>query len=119
MVNDFFNSRGAITGHLDELKVHSSNQFFIYPPVGPNRIRCNFKDELWPKIKKGIKKYVNAIGVLHYKEGAAFPDEIDIEDIEIYPPENELPTLESIRGMAPKVTGNLDPVVFVKKLREE
>ncbi len=112
-------NKGTITGYLDTLNVHKTDQFHIYPPIGPTKICCNFNEELLPKIKEGIKKYVNVLGTMHYRENEAFPFKIDAEDIEVYPPENELPTLESIKGMAPEVTGDLDPVDFVKKLREE
>lgn len=116
-------SKGTITGYLDALNVHKDGKFHIYPPIGPTRIYCCFEKELLPKllpkIKKGVKRYVSVIGIMHYRENEAFPTKIDVEDIEIYPPENELPALSSLRGMAPEVTGDLNPVDFVRKLRKE
>lgn len=114
-----YTSKGTITGHLDSLNVHSKDQFHIYPPIGPTRIKCNFQDELLCKIKDGIKRYVSVAGTMHFKQGITFPVEIDVEDIEIYPLEDNTQPLDSIRGMAPEITGELDPVVFVKKLRDE
>lgn len=112
--------KGSITGHLDIINVHiiNLNYFYIYPPIGPTKIRCDFKEELLNKIKQGIKRYVNVIGTLHYRKGEAFPAQIEVEDIQVYPSENELPTLGSLRGMAPDITGKLDSVAFIRKLRE-
>lgn len=113
-----YTSKGTIAGYLDAINVHGIYYFFVYPSIGPTRIRCNFKEELLTKIRQGIKRYVNVFGVLHYRQGEAFPAEIGAEDIEIYPKKNELPTLGSLRGMAPGMTGDLDSVAFVRKLRE-
>lgn len=118
-----FASKGTITGYLDALNVHKDGKFHIYPPIGPTRIFCHFEKKLFPKllpkIKAGVKRYVNVIGIMHYRENEAFPTKIDVEDIEVYPPESELPALSSLRGIAPEVTGDLDPVDFVRKLRKE
>lgn len=115
----FYTSKGTITGHLDSLNVHNKIQFHIYPPIGRIRIKCNFQEDLLPKIRDGIKRYVGVNGTMHFKEGETFPIEIDVEDIEIYPPEGDVPLLDSICGMAPEITGDLDPIVFVKNLRDE
>ena len=56
-------------------------------------------------------------GTLRYKQNEVFPYQIDVEKIEIHPPEEELPTLASLRGIAPDMTGSLDSVEFVRKLR--
>lgn len=113
-----YTSKGTVAGYLDAINVHGIYYFFVYPSIGSTRIRCNFKEGLLTKIRQGIKRYVNVFGVLHYRQGEAFPTEIDAEDIEIYPKEDELPTLGSLRGMAPGMTGDLDSVAFVRKLRE-
>lgn len=110
-------SKGTIAGHLDTINVHGENHFYIYPSIGPTKIRCHFKEALLDKIKPGIKRYVNVIGTLHYKKGEAFPARIEADNIEVYPPESKLPTLGSLGGMAPQITGGLDSVSFIKKLR--
>lgn len=109
-------SEGSLGGYLETVNVHGKNEFFIYPTVG-GKIECSFPEELLEKVKDGIKRHVNAAGTLRYKKNEVFPYCIDVRSLEIFPPENELPTLESMRGIAPDATGALDSIEFVRRLR--
>jgi hypothetical protein len=112
-------SAGSLTGFLEAVNVHKENKFFIYPPVGPKKVECVFKhDELFEKVREGIEKYVNVVGTLFYKSKGLHPYKIRVEKIEIYPPENKLPSLMSLRGIAPGLTGGKDSVAFVREQRE-
>ncbi len=110
---------GSVGGYLDVINVHDKNAFFIYPVAGPTRVECYFSEELLETVKGGIKRHVNARGTLRYKRNELSPYRVDVENIEIYPPEEQLPTLESLRGVAPEITGEEDSVEFVRRLRSE
>lgn len=109
---------GSVAGFLDAVNVHGVRHFHIYPMVGPTKILCVFSDELLPEVRKGLKRHVNVIGLLRYKKNEVFPHQIDVESLEVFPPAEELPTLRSLRGMAPEATGSLDSVTFVRQLRD-
>lgn len=111
-------SEGSAGGYLDVVNVHEKNAFFIYPAIG-TRIECFFAEALLERVKNGIKRHVEASGTLRYKTGEVYPYRVDVKDIDVYPPEEELPTLESLRGIAPDITGDLDSVQFIRKLRSE
>ncbi|MGH8003743.1 MAG: hypothetical protein ACRECJ_03345, partial [Limisphaerales bacterium] len=61
---------------------------------------------------------VSVSGTLRYKKREVFPYQIDVKNLDIYPPSKKLPSLNSLRGMAPNVTGGLDSVTFIRKLRD-
>lgn len=111
-------SAGSVMGYLDAVNVHGVNHFYIYPTIGPTKLLCAFPDKLLDSVRKGLKGYVSVSGTLRYKKREIFPYQIDVEDLEIYPPSEKTPSLSSLRGMAPKVTGGLDSVAFVRKLRD-
>ena len=111
-------SEGSMEGFLELVNVHRQNNFYIYPTITPTRVACIFPLEMLPKVGQGLKRYVSVSGLMRYKKIEVYPHQIDVREIEIYPKENELPSLASLRGMAPNATGNLDAVTFVRRLRD-
>jgi hypothetical protein len=109
---------GSISGFLDAINVHGVRHFHVYPLIGPTKILCVFADELLPEVRKGLKRHVTVSGILRYKMNEAFPHQVDVESIEVMPLAEELPTLRSVRGLAPDATGPLDSVAFVRQLRD-
>jgi hypothetical protein len=111
-------TRGAVSGQLDVVNVHDAPcTFRIYPVVGPGRVTCRFSKALLPQVGAALNRHVTVAGVLHYRAEEPFPYEVDAQALEIHPPEDELPTLDSLRGMAPEITGDMDTVSFLRMLR--
>ena len=113
-------AEGSMYGTLEWLNIHRNiNRFHIYPTVGPDKIDCYFDGDLKPKVIAAIDKYVQVSGRLRYKHLEKFPYAMDVADIEALPPENELPTLYDLRGIAPEATGDLSAADFIRTLRDE
>jgi len=111
---------GSITGTLDQVNLHrGTRRFFVYPFVGPVRVSCDFPPALRGKVKEGLDNYVRVIGELRYKKFDPFPYAVTASDIEILPPEEQLPTLLDIRGMAPDATKNLTTEEFLASIRDD
>lgn len=114
------NFPGSIRGVLEYLNLHDENRTFrIYPDIGPSKVNCIFPDELTERAIKAIRSFVEVHGILHQKKVADFPNEIEVQDIDIFPPDDELPTLSDLRGMSPDATGDLTSVEYVRKVRDE
>lgn len=91
---------GTIRGMLDAINVHgSTNVFYIYPEFGPQKVRCVFGSDQIELAKEGIGQFVEVSGTFSYKRAAKYPHAAKVEKIEIFPPEDELPTLLDIRGI--------------------
>lgn len=113
-------AEGSMYGTLEWLNIHRNiNRFHIYPTVGPDKIDCEFPSDIKPQVIAAIDKYVQVSGQLRYKHLEKFPYAINVEHIEVLPPENELPTLYDLRGIAPDATGDLSAADFVRTLRDE
>jgi hypothetical protein len=112
-------TQGFLSGILELINIHAgANRFRIYPIAGPKRIDCHFPSPLLGKAIEGLGKYVNINGRITYKSKEHFPYAIEVEDIEIFPEESELPTMLDIRGIAPQATGNLSSEDFVRRIRD-
>lgn len=110
---------GAIEGMLEQINLHlGANVFHIYPEIGPRKVTCKFPSKLLDDAVFAVGKRVEIFGTLHYRNGASFPHEISVSQIEALPPESELPDWDDLRGRAPDATGKLSSEAFVRELRD-
>jgi hypothetical protein len=110
---------GSITGTLEWINLHNMNRFNIYPVIGPKKVLCDFPRKLREKVKSAIDRHVEVFGELKYKRWGNFPYAMNVTDLEILPPDDELPTLFDLRGVAPNATGGVNSAEFVRALRDE
>ena len=90
-----------IEGVLEQINIHDhANIFFIYPDVGPKRVKCHFDNQLRYDSMGGLGQKVAVRGEAGHR--LEYPNEIWVSGIEIFPPDDELPTFEDIRGMFKK-----------------
>ncbi len=109
----------TVSGTLDALNVHGKSKKFMIYPVAGRKIDCYFPDELYEEAKTSVEKYMELRGDVKYKSKARFPFEIEVKEIEVFPDEEDLPTMFDIQGMAPNATGDLSSEEFIAKIREE
>jgi hypothetical protein len=110
---------GSIEGRLESINVHGgSNTFTIYPVTGAENVSCKFPDKLENKAIDAIKRNILVSGLLRYRRGENFPYRINVEDIQIYDWEKDLPSLLDLRGLAPNATGEKSSEQFVRELRD-
>lgn len=110
---------GSLDGTLEMINFHGgANRFKIYPTIGPSYISCRFSSEILAKAIEAVGQYIRVSGKVKQKKRDRFPYGIDVEGIDILPAEEELPTLHSLRGIAPELAGGLSSVEFVRKLRD-
>lgn len=91
---------GSVTGVLLAVNLHNTTRFEIYPPVGPKKIACDFDSSLKRDVIAGLDRNVRVVGKLRYKHWSDFPHAISVDELEVFPPDNELPTLTSLCGLA-------------------
>jgi hypothetical protein len=109
---------GFIEGRLEQINIHEgANTFHIYPEVGPRKVACHFPSALLDDAIYAVGRKVEVSGLMKYRQGASFPHAIAVTGIESFPPDDELPTWEDVRGRAPYATGTLSSEAFVRELR--
>jgi len=113
-------SVGSISGILELIDIHAgSNRFRIYPIAGAKHIDCYFPSKLLDFAITGIGRKVNVEGRLKYKSKERFPRSIEVKNLEVYPNDDELPSVFELEGIAPNATGDLSSEDFVRRIRDE
>lgn len=113
---------GSATGMLDQINIHANqNVFTIYPTSKQRKLRCVFAEELRPQAIKAVGQYVRVSGRMKYKSHLErrYPYEVLVRDLEVYPPESELPTLGSLEGAASDMPLSMPSEEFVRRIRDE
>ncbi len=120
LLDDVKTSQGSFNGALESVNLHAeANKFTIYPVAGPTRLSCHFRRDMFPSVVDGLGRNVRVTGSLRFLGTDAFPHSIEVEELEVLPLDKDLPSLSSLRGIAPKATGDKDSVAFVRSLRDE
>jgi hypothetical protein len=112
-----FAATGSVSGHVDALSVHNEWVFSIYPDIYPGRVACHFRSEHLDAVREAVRRHVTVTGRLFYHWGAPFPHRVDVERVEIHPPVEQLPTLRSLLGAVPNLTGGLESVEYLRRKR--
>ena len=111
---------GSMEGMLEAINLHNNaNKFNLFPSAGPSKVVCHFHESMISDAINAIARYVYVAGQVKFKTREFFPHEIEVASMEVYPPEHELPTLASLRGVAPNATGDVDAVAFIRAVRHE
>lgn len=71
-------SYGSISGRLERVNLHNALRFEIYPPVGPRRVKCEFRSDQKKRVKDALDNYVTVSGRLRYKKWDKYPHAIDV-----------------------------------------
>ena len=111
-------SVGQVTGKLERLNVHDRYEFVLFPAAG-TRITCAFDEFMLEQVRMGVKRTVTVSGVLYFQPDKPVPDRVHVEKIEIHPADKELPRLKDLKGIAPRCTGKMTSVEFVRAIRDE
>lgn len=110
---------GSVSGDLELINIHSNvNTFRIYPIIGAKKVDCRFRKADLQMAISGIGRYVEVRGELHYKHRDKFPYAVSATEIEVFPEEEELPSILDLRGIAPQATGDLSSEDFIRRIRD-
>ena len=109
----------SVTGTLEQINIHDKNIFYLYPTTRVGKIKCLFSTRFRKKAIEAIDQYVEVYGRLKYKKGMRLPYEVLVSSISIYPPEEELPNLNDLKGIAPGMLEGKSTEEFLWEVRNE
>ncbi|HJW40519.1 MAG TPA: hypothetical protein VJ476_04730 [Rhizomicrobium sp.] len=110
---------GFIEGMLEQINIHQgANTFHIYPEVGPRKVTCHFPSSLFDDAVAAVGRKVEVFGTLRYRLGAIYPHQIAVSEVIAFPPADEIPDWNDLRGRAPDATGKLSSEAFIAELRD-
>jgi hypothetical protein len=106
-----------IKGFVETMNIHDSNKtFFVYPVIGPEKVKCIFRQDLRDKAKDAFGKFVMVHGDFKYEWREKHPYEIAVTEIEFI---EEAVGFDgrALRGAAPDATGDLSAEEFIHRKR--
>ncbi|RJP71359.1 MAG: hypothetical protein C4532_07485 [Candidatus Abyssobacteria bacterium SURF_17] len=89
---------GSIEGKLEMIAERPSYRFAVYDDLTDKPINCHFPKDILPEILKAFGKRVYVSGIIHY-QGDGEPLSIDVEEIELFPSPQELPSASDVEGI--------------------
>lgn len=111
---------GTAEGVLEQINIHGDQKYFhIYSDAGCKKLKCRFPAHLVDEATAAIGRKVSVFGLLKYRAKAMLPFEINVQEIEIFPPDSELPDFDDLRGKAPDIMGGKTSEEFIVELRND
>jgi hypothetical protein len=111
-------SYGGEEGMLLAVNLHGRQTFWIYPKIGPTKIRCDFQPGMRDEIRENLGRFVRVEGLKFFRSHTSFAVRIAVKDLTPIQEDSSI-TLKSLRGIAPQATGELSAAEFVRNLRDE
>jgi len=112
-------SYGGMDGKLEAVNIHGGNRrCWIYPQLGPQRVRCDFLPGTSEQIREALGHLVHVEGAKFFRPPGPFPIRIAVKEFEILDGE-EAVSLSSLRGIAPNATEGVSAVEFIRRIRNE
>ena len=89
---------GSVEGVLESISSKRGLYFAVYDKILKRSIRCKFNEMLIDKAKEAFMKKVLVSGSITYdKDG--YPQAVKVEEMDIFPPKESLPTYNDILGI--------------------
>jgi len=109
---------GSVTGRLESLNVHERREASVYNELDGDRVVVSFPEEDYVRVHAALRQRVEIFGVIT-EDADGRPMRLRLEDLERLPSDDELPTLGSLAGSIPDLTGNDSAEEYLMERRRE
>lgn len=111
---------GSFTGRLEKINIHAGERTFTLYPTGRGfKVNCLFSADMKARAIAALDHYVTVYGLARYKHRDAHPYALNVRDIEVHPPAEDLPRFDDLRGIARGAFGEGPTEEFVRRDRDE
>lgn len=111
---------GTAEGMLEQINIHGDKKHFhIYSDTEPKKLKCHFPVGLEDIATSAIGRKISVSGLMKYRANSFVPFEISVDDIDIFPPDNDLPDFDDLRGRAPDIMEGKSSEEFIAELRDD
>ncbi len=93
-----YKSFGSVEGVLKSITIHKRQAFRIYDLLTDRSVACYFPPEFLENIKNAFGKRVSVYGLIRSREDGEKVS-IKVEEMEVFPSEEQLPTIEDVIGI--------------------
>lgn len=93
-----FDEIGSVEGQLSVLSERGELHFVIFEPIWDKPVRCVVPERLLARAMDLWRRRVSAHGLVHYRPDG-IPTKIDADEIDIFPEDQDLPSLDDVEGI--------------------
>lgn len=98
-----FDEFGTVEGQLSVVSERGAPHFVIYEPIWDKPVKCLVPDALIAKAMDLWRRRVAAHGLVYYRPDG-IPTRIEADEIEVFPSDDDLPSLDDVEGIL-RLTG--------------
>lgn len=91
-------SIGTIDGRLEVVSARGGFHFSVYDGLTDKRVKCEVGQDKLEAILSAFNHRVTVTGLIRYRRDG-LPKSIEVEDFEVIPPDNELPSHLDVKGI--------------------
>ena len=119
LVSETDKSPGSVEGTLETVSIHGSYRFTIYHSRTKKAIRCDIPagSDLLDQAKEALGSRVLVAGLLRTNM-CGEPLRILANTLRIFPENQELPSIASLGGRYPDLTGDVTTRDFIRSIRD-
>lgn len=109
---------GSVVGKLDGLNLHGRREAGLYDDLDGRRVVVTFPETLYEQVIAAMRARVEAFGLLT-EDADGRPMRVRLQSIEAMTADDELPTLSSLVGSVPELTGGLSAAEYLERSRRK
>jgi hypothetical protein len=98
LIGPKISSVGTVVGRLEGLTIHGKKLLVVYEQLTGRRVNCVFPDHMLEQALRGFNNRVSVYGTIHSR-ATGEKLSVDVEEMEIFPPDSALPKAEDVRGI--------------------
>lgn len=98
ILGDAFEEHGAIMGRVQTVSERGGARFVIYDALTDLPVRCVLPDDKLEDAMHAFGKRSEIYGMIRYRKDGR-PNRIKVEDIAVFPPDEDLPSAKDVRGL--------------------
>lgn len=91
-------SEGTVEGMLEVISIHGQHKFSIFDALTGHSVTCHFKPDQLDEIKVAFGRRVAVTGEI-FSSASGKRLSVRVEHFEVFPPEEQLPTIERMIGI--------------------
>jgi len=107
---------GSVVGRLDSLNVHGKREASLWNELDQRRVVVTFAEDAYSQVYAALRRRVEVFGLVQ-EDADGRPLRVRLQDLELLARDEDLPTLRSLAGSMPTLTGALTPEDYLEQQR--
>lgn len=109
---------GSVTGTLESLNVHGKREASLYNDIDRRRVIVSFPENFYAQVHAALRRRVEVFGIVQ-EDVEGRPLRLRLQDLQVLLADDQLPTLGSLAGSMPNLTGGATAAEHLASNRRE